>query len=355
MAAGVMCSGVETLLVFSVTLLRLSVLCDDSRPPKGPHSTEEIGGQCPAKDGSCVQDQSAPCTWQSREGVWYSLKPLLNNHFHVALKNPEGSILQFNLCPNSGPQIQCKDGVKSPACITVPGVPPTSTGKNLLVEQLEPNIPSMGMRLVYEGGDTCEITKVPRKTIIKIPCNRGAVFTHQNWNPKQAWEGKKKEVCHYFVEFPPSVFGCPIELGGSLMTDQSHLLSEDTVTTFHHPQQHPVPEILAVTGCVDSDPARTTRECHFAGKINLILHGINFHSMCNLATPSPTISPSCVNDFSSRFSVLVGVAECSQVGLVSQYQINCTVEKAVGENLDVVIRRKGVEGSVDSRDRKSVV
>lgn len=133
------------------------------------------------------------------------------------------------------------------------------------------------------------------------------------------------------------------------MTDQSHLLSEDTVTTFHHPQQHPVPEILAVTGCVDSDPARTTRECHFAGKINLILHGINFHSMCNLATPSPTISPSCVNDFSSRFSVLVGVAECSQVGLVSQYQINCTVEKAVGENLDVVIRRKGVEGSVDSR------
>lgn len=291
------------------------------------------------------------CRWQSREGVWFSLKDLLNKQFQVSLQNPKGSILKFQLCTHPAPQILCKNGVSTPACITVPGVPPSSTGKTLLIEQLEPNIPSMGIRLVYEDGDICEVTKIPRRTIVKIPCNQRAIFSSQNFAPQRAWEGKGREVCHYFVEFPASKFGCPTELEGSPATDQSNQLHVDTVTTFSHDHRHqqstperPVPEIMAVTGCVDSDPARTTRECHFAGKINLVLHGINFHALCN--TPSPSISTTCINDFSRQFCVLIGGVECSRVSLVSQYQINCTVEKASGSDRDVVLKKRYLTSGV---------
>lgn len=203
----------------------------------------------------------------------------------------------------------------------------------------------MGIRLVYEDGDICEVTKMPRRTSIKIPCNQGAVYSQQNWTPQRAWEGKGKEICHYFIEFPASKFGCPTELRGSAATDQSNQLHVDTVTTFSHARQEvirelPVPEIMAVTGCVDSDPARTTRECHFAGKINLVLHGVNFYTLCDTATPSPSISAACISDFSRRYSVVVGEAECGNIALVSQYQINCTVEKATGLDQDVMLKKR---------------
>jgi hypothetical protein len=301
--------------------------------------------------------------------VWYTLQELSKRQFHFPLSNPKGSILKFHLCSDLGvPQIQCRNGMKTPACINVPGVTPASTGKTPIIEQLEPNIPSMGIRLVYEDGDICEVTKVPRKTIIKIPCNQGAVYTSNNWNPQKVWEGKGKEVCHYFVDFPPSKFGCPSELPAtSDQSDQLH--AEDSVTTFSHQQNYqrtpelPVPELTAVTGCVDSDPARTTRECHFAGKVNLVLHGINFHALCDPATPSsPSISSKCAREFSRQFLVLVGELECAKVSLISQYQINCTVEKGSGVDLDVMIRRRswsleelGLTGSqVDQGDYREV-
>lgn len=280
--------------------------------------------------------------------MWFNLEALINRQFQFPLSSPKGAILKFQVCSNPTLQTPCRNGAKSPACITVPGVTPSSTGKTPRIEQLEPNIPSMGIRLLYEDGDTCEVTKVPRRTIIKLPCNQGVVYSAQNWNPQKVWEGKGKEICHYFVEFPPSQFGCPRELGGSTTADQSNQLHVDTVTTFsHHPHQQTltgqtVPEITAVTGCVDSDPARTTRECHFAGKVNLVLHGINFHTLCNLEAPpsSQSINGGCVRDFSKQFAVVVGQVECLHILLVSQYQINCTIEKGSGIDLDVVIKKR---------------
>lgn len=262
-------------------------------------------------------------------------------------------MIKFNLCSHPGPQIPCRNGAKAFACITVPGVKAASTGKDLKVEQLEPNIPSKGFRLMYEEGEICEVTKIPRRTIIKLPCSHEADYSQQNFHPKQAWEGKNKEICHYFVEFPPSKFGCPSES----MT-ASHI-SVGTVTT---PSGHrgttadyvpPVPEILAITGCQDSDPARTTSGCHFAGKIKLVLHGINFHALCSstdAGTPSLSISSLCVDSFEEQFSVRVGKVKCSHIALVSQYQINCTVEKAAGTNLDVLISRKS--SSLEGADEK---
>lgn len=279
--------------------------------------------------------------------MWYQLDDLSTRQYQITLASPKGAVLKFHLCPHPSSRLPCKNGANALACITVPGVKPTSTGTELKLEQLEPNIPSMGIRLVYENGEVCEVTKVPRKTIIKLPCAREAKFSKQNLHPKQAWEGKGKELCHYFVEFPPSMYGCPMESSGSLAGSFSEHVGENTVTTVGSDAVLE-PEILAVTGCQDSDPARTTTGCHFAGKIRLVLHGLNFQALCDGdGMPAASMSSSCMNEFGRHFSVYVGVAECDQIALVSQYQINCTVERGSGIDLDVEIRRKSEGGGGD--------
>lgn len=144
------------------------------------------------------------------------------------------------------------------------------------------------------------------------------------------------------MEFPPSRFGCPSE-GLSSFTDAQ---SEDVSPTFSHAAvAPPMPEIMAVTGCRDSDPARTTSDCHFAGKIRLVLHGVNFHTLCSVGTASSHINAACMSNFDHQFSVSVGKSQCSQVALVSQYQINCTAEGLAGVDLDVLIKRKPLSSS----------
>ena len=203
----------------------------------------------------------------------------------------------------------------------------------------------------------CEVTKVPRKTVIKIPCNPEAEYSKQNFHPKQAWEGKGKEICHYFVEFPPSKYGCPVDYTGSITQSFSDQASVSAATTLAGDTDPPEPEMLAVTGCQDSDPARTTSDCHFAGKIRLVLHGVNFNTFCS---PLTSMTSACVREFGDHYSVYVGIVECGEVALVSQYQINCTVERVSGTNLDVEIRRKPSalthnDGGVASRDDGGVV
>ncbi len=210
---------------------------------------------------------------------------------------------------------------------------------NLRIEQLEPNIPGHGIQLIYEEGEICEVTKIPRKTIMKLPCDEKVEYPVQNFHPKQAREGQKKEICQYFIEFPPSKFGCPI--GAHSDHAGSNSEQEDvTVTNF---VANLVPQLLAVTGCQDSDPARTTEECHYAGKIRLVLHGINLHALCS---PPVLSNTECVRGFDSQFSVYIGEVKCSLINLVSQHEINCTVESGSGKDKDVtLIRNSVVEGS----------
>ena len=78
------------------------------------------------------------------------------------------------------------------------------------------------------------------------------------------------------------------------------------------------PEILAVMGCLDSDPARTTRDCHLI--CGRPFHGVNFHLLCDPDTPTTNTHPSqgitlarlcerqvlCVQGLNDRFSVCRG-------------------------------------------------
>ena len=233
------------------------------------------------------------------------------------------------------------------------------------IEQLEPNIPNMGIRLVYEEGDVCEVTRIPRKTIIKLPCSNSESQWNENQKqahniyPRKAYEGKKKEICHYFVEFPPSKYGCPMEQDVEVPSHSSSSLpqalpsSGDVVQTEEEVNVLPVPltlqppppppEILAVTGCQDSIPARTTKDCHFAGQVRLVLHGRHFHTaFCKSEGGASTayINTKCRSNFGDDVAVFVGDVRCDVATLISQYQINCTIVNGVGSQQDVVAKMK---------------
>ena len=229
---------------------------------------------------------------------------------------------------------------------------PTSTGVLPRVEQLEPNIPGSGFKLIYEDGEICEVTNRPRRTIINLPCNSFTNYKPQHFNPRKAWEGQKSEVCNYFIEFSPSSFGCPTldsstaDDGGS--GDEQHggiMRSEST---------EPLPQIWAVTGCVDSTPPRTTEDCHFAGKVKLTLHGLNFDHLCYEVMPSNDRTSSskngleslfrfntalCTDSFNKHYAVYIGDIECKTVSVLSPFQINCTVEGARGMGVPATIKK----------------
>ncbi len=244
-------------------------------------------------------------------------------------------MLVFQLCPHptTNPLVLCSSH-KAPTCITVPGIKPTIAGSLPRIEQIEPNIPGNGFKLIYEEGEICEITKLPRRTIIKFPCNPSVQNIPEQMNPTKAFEGTKKDVCNYFVEFHHSQHGCPIE---PISSDSSTVLAELT-------KKKPQPQIWAVTGCEDSIPLRTTSECHNMGRVQLAIHGMNFDQFCNPpdeqnSSPPQFNSPRCTSAFRRDHIMMIGGVKCLGVSLVSSYRMDCSIEKMSGQNLPVTISR----------------
>ena len=303
------------------------------------------------------------------QGVVYDLNTFNTRTFEINLPNPRGSMLKFQLCPHEtlNPLINCNNEKSSPTCLTVPGVKPTSAGVLPRVEQLEPNIPGSGFKLIYEDGETCEVTNRPRKTTISLPCNPFTNYKPQHFNPRKAWEGQKSEVCNYFVDFSPSSFGCPTpsaDTGGGERED-----SEQHGGIMKGETTEPLPQIWAVSGCEDSTPTRTTEDCHYAGSVKLTLHGLNFDYPCNDAAASNNetssgkntlVSPfrfnvaQCTDKFNKRYEVYVGDVKCKTVSVLSRFQINCTIEGARGVGVTVSIKklRTHLEGG-DSDQQES--
>ena len=252
----------------------------------------------------------------------------------------------FQLCPHDtlNPLVLCNNQ-KAPTCLTVPGIKPTVAGALSRVEQIEPNIPGHGFKLVYDEGETCEITKAPRKTIIKFPCNPSINYQPEQMNPRKTWEGQKNEVCNYFVEFPPSKFGCPVS-SADVSVPSSTLTS---ALSLIFKGQTELPRLWAVTGCTDSVPLRSTSECHNIAKIQVTLHGLNFDKFCMPTNPhdgSPTQqqlppfnSAQCTSTFRRNHVIMIGTAKCSTITILTPYQINCSIEKVKGKGLPVAITR----------------
>lgn len=152
------------------------------------------------------------CTWTSEQGVTYTLEDFSSRHFQHPMRNPQGSSLRFNLCSSPASSMPACSNDKSPTCLIIPGVKPTSTGTLPRVEQLEPHIPGEGFKLIFEEGETCEVTKRPRVTIISFPCNPSTNYKALHLAPRLAYEGQKGDICRYYVEFPPTQFGCPVDI-----------------------------------------------------------------------------------------------------------------------------------------------
>lgn len=294
----------------------------------------------------------------------YDLNTFNKRKFEVSLPNPRGSVLKFQLCSHHtlNPLMNCNNGKSSPTCLTVPGVKPTSTGLLPRVEQLEPNIPGSGFKLIYDDGDICEVTHRPRRTVISLPCSPFTIYKPQHFNPRKAWEGQKSDVCNYQVEFPPSLFGCPIpfhKTGGEREGGGQHggIMKGEVA--------EPRPQIWAVSGCEDSKPKRTTGDCHYAGNVKLVLHGLNFDHHCSDGLPptgelSTGQSPSftfnaaqCTNHFNEHYGVYIGNVKCHSVFVISPFQINCTVEGARGVDLDVTVKKLFKNGASDQQHFES--
>ena len=321
----------------------LSVLCS-SPPPSPPPSQEK-----------CASEQ---CRWTSAQGVSYSLEDFSSRAFKFSLQKPRGAVLNFHLCPTAtAPSILCNNGRRTPACITVPGVNPTCTGSFAHVEQIEPHAPGKGFKLVYEDGDVCQVTKKPRRTVISLPCaSPGVQSQASTLSVRKAFEGESDAICNYFVEFPPSQFGCPVAVVG-----------EEGGEGVMSGGRGPRPELSAVSGCTDSQPLRSTEDCHYATQPSLTLHGINFDLFCDASfrassgpTPSSLSAPAhrattshpapfnsvkCSRHFGMKFGIFAGdLYECKEVKVLSRFELSCKLERGTGEGLDLSVRwRSGGE------------
>ena len=166
-----------------------------------------------------LQDCNADlCTWTTEQGAVYNLDALRSKEVQVALQSPQGSIIKLILCPRAG-AIICQNR-RAHACLLVPGVQPTSAGATLRAEQMEPNVPAQGLKLLLEDGEICELTRRPRRTIVTIPCDPSGVAGpgSEELVARKGWEGQKSDVCNYFVEFGGHKLGCPVVRGGNLLT-----------------------------------------------------------------------------------------------------------------------------------------
>ena len=170
-------------------------------------------------------------------------------------------------------------------------------------------------------------------------------------NPRKVWEGQRNEVCRYFVEFPPSKFGCPVPSTG--VSDSDSTLT--STLSQGDKGQTGLPQLWAVSGCTDSVPLRSTSECHNVAKVQVTLHGLNFDTFCipsdphdgtpTLQQPPPFNSARCTATFRLNHVIHIGTAKCKTFIVLSPYQINCTVEKAKGKNLPIRIDRYYSNGS----------
>lgn len=148
---------------------------------------------------------SEDCSWRGEHHTLYSFADLGRRTFQTHLPTPDGAQLRVSPCQ----QFRCSNQ-DTGSCITVPGLKPTNAGMVRRYQSLRAGAPNSGFKLILEEGELCEVTKKPRETILMFPCD-----PHSHSDPNlvtvaKAYEGQKKLICKYFVEFSPSIFGCPL-------------------------------------------------------------------------------------------------------------------------------------------------
>ena len=98
----------------------------------------------------------------------------------------------------------------------MPGLKPTSAGRDRKFHHIVAGDPGRGILLTLEAGEVCELTKKPRKTLLQFPCDPSIHNEPSQLTILKSYEGQNKLICNYYVNFAPSQLGCPVPRGDSL-------------------------------------------------------------------------------------------------------------------------------------------
>ena len=98
----------------------------------------------------------------------------------------------------------------------------THSGRTLSLQTLVTGSPSYGFQLLLDEGEKCEVTGKPRRTLVTFPCDPTPPSS-DGLAPLEAYEGKGKDVCHYYMVFSPSQLGCPVHQLS--ITDSAHIIN----------------------------------------------------------------------------------------------------------------------------------
>eukprot|EP00052_Salpingoeca_macrocollata_P026788 m.250476 g.250476 ORF g.250476 m.250476 type:complete len:873 (+) comp22641_c1_seq2:58-2676(+) len=258
-----------------------------------------------------IAEALAQKTWTCPlTGAIFRLEELEALSFSLPMTNLRGATFALSV----GNTVTCGNAPGAiSACISTPGVPPQAAGlqTSRSVELLDRGSAMAGIRLAYDGGELCDITKRPRKTVLEIVCNP----LHDN--PAQTFsvvEGTGNSVCVYSVRGSHNL-GCPVGYTGP------------TAATAHGPPPTtpegatlPGPRLASVSGCRDSTPPHTTTECPPTGGKRLVLLGTNL--------------PRAV----AAITVEVGGQPCANARLDSVWQISCDLPAGSGLGLNMEVR-----------------
>eukprot|EP00045_Choanoeca_perplexa_P013864 m.159095 g.159095 ORF g.159095 m.159095 type:complete len:885 (+) comp16482_c0_seq1:174-2828(+) len=232
--------------------------------------------------------------WTSHDGTVYDLSRLTNLEMTMRVPSIKGAKFVFD----SSGRINCGQDQLAVACIQVPGLSPTSAGtaSQRQVEQTS----SARLTISYDGGQYCDVTRKPRKTVADMTC--GA------YDPSRATvsEGKGSRVCIYTVHFQHPV-ACPIS---------SEL------------------QLHGISGCGVGQKSSSVTNCQSTDMITL--HGVGF---------APDLS----------YDVIVDKQACSSVSRLTEWNLECVLPSSLsGLDLDLELKVSGPDMNKVLRLSKAV-
>ena len=103
-----------------------------------------------------------------------------------------------------------------------------------------------------------------------------------------------------------------------------------------------------MTGCIDSDPLKTTTNCLSGGGQTLTLHGVGFSHLCanpparegNERSQFQVDAYSCSEHIKNSYCVLIGQNSCTALSLSNVFSLTCAMSAGQGENLSVKLVKR---------------
>lgn len=98
--------------------------------------------------------------------------------------------------------------------------------------------------------------------------------------------------------------------------------------------------LFIVSGCINSDPIKTTNNCLPNSEQTLTIHGTGFIALCPDNDHNTIIDYNhCTHHIQNNYCVFVGNTKCIQLKMNNMYKLTCTLASGNGNELPVMITR----------------